>query len=118
MHSYATQVSIQKLLAIFLALAVLFAPAFTGAGEAFAAVPDHHMQKAEAGHCQTPGSNTVDHDTAPAKPCCISMCMAFAIATSPADLHEPGETARAVFTERTLRLGLPVELATPPPRWT
>lgn len=45
--------SIRTLFAMLVAVAVLFAPALTRAGEAFAAVPDHHMQTMESGHCKS-----------------------------------------------------------------
>ena len=116
MRSYAAPVSIQKLFAILVALAVLFAPAMTATGKAFAAMPDHHAQMMEPGHCQMPPSDTVDHDEAAAKTCCISMCMAFAIPPSDPSPLEAILTAPAVYSERTFQLGLPAEIATPPPR--
>ena len=106
----------QKLFAIFIALAVLFAPQFSRAGEAVAAVPDHHMQMMDGGHCQMPSSDSGDQDASPGKECCISMCMAVAI-TPPVPLsHEEVRSAPAVSTARTFLVGVPAETATPPPR--
>lgn len=116
MSAYAPLMSYQRLFAIFVAIAVLFAPAFTRAGEAFAAVSDHQAQMMAAGHCKAPPAEAGDQEKAPAKNCCISMCMAVAAAptspTSEKDVH----SAPAVFTARTFLIGLPQEIATPPPR--
>jgi hypothetical protein len=116
MGAYVAAVSMQKLFAVLVALAVLFAPAFTRAGEAFAAVPDHHAQMMEAGHCHTPPSGSGGDDKAPAKSCCISMCMGIAITpTAPVnDGHLKPEPA--VFAVPTLHLSYLGEIATPPPR--
>lgn len=109
--------SMQKLFAILVALAVLVAPAFTRAGEAFAAVPDHHAQMLTTGHCQDAAPGSDQEEDSPAQTCCISMCMAVAVAPPKAlsegdVLHSP-----AVFTARAFVMGLPAEIATPPPRF-
>jgi hypothetical protein len=106
----------KKLFAILIALAVLLAPAFTRAGQAFAAVPDHHMQMMESGRCSMPAGDTADHDKAPAKNCCMSMCMAVAIAPPVPPAHEEVRRAPAEPGVRTFHVGLPAEIATPPPR--
>ena len=108
--------SIRKLFAVFVALAVLFAPAFTGAGAALAAAPDQHAQMTEAGHCQTPPSQSGDHDKAPAKSCCISMCMGIAITPPAPGTHSELKPAPAVFAVATIHLSYLGEIATPPPR--
>lgn len=116
MSAYGPVVSIQRLFAILVAVVVLFAPALTRAGEALAAVPDHHMQMMESGTCQTPPSNLADDDKAPANSCCMSMCMAIGIAT-PAPVRGTGlQPVPAVTVIPTLHLGYLGELATPPPR--
>jgi hypothetical protein len=116
MSAYSPTMSYQKLFAIFVALAVLFAPAFTRAGEALAAVPDHHAQMLEAGHCQAPPGQSGDEEKAPATNCCISMCMAVAIAPASPLSHKDVHNAPAALTARTFLIGLPLEIATPPPR--
>lgn len=116
MRAYAPAVSIQKLFAILVAVAVLFAPAFSRAGEAFAAVPNHHAQMVEAGHCDAPASDSSDHDQAPAKSCCISMCMGIAIAPVAPAKNRQLNSALAVFAVPALHLSYLGEIATPPPR--
>lgn len=105
---------------MIVAVAVLFAPALTRAGEAFAAVPDHHMQMMESGHCKSAPSHSGDDDQssdkAAGKTCCITMCMAVAVAplspTQAADLHG----AAAPFALIHQYHGCIAEIATPPPR--
>ena len=116
MRAYAPPVNIRKLLAIFVALAVLFAPVFSGgAGAALAAVPNHHAQMTEAGHCQLPPQSG-DHDKAPAKSCCISMCMSIAIPPPAPAEHSELEPPPAVFAVATIHHPYLGEIATPPPR--
>lgn len=123
MGAYGNSVSIPKLfLAVLVALAVLFAPALTRAGEAFAAVPDHHAQMMQSGHCKAAPSNvgedgkSSDKDKAAGKNCCVSMCMAVAIAPAappkPVTLHG----SAATFPLTTQYHGCIAEIATPPPR--
>ena len=107
----------QRLFAIFVALAVLFAPAFTRAGDAFAAVPDHHAQMMESGHCKAVPGQSGDEEKAPAANCCFSMCMAVAATPPPPVLDKEVPSAPALFTARTFRIGVPLEIATPPPRF-
>ena len=121
MRAYAHPVSIPKLFAILVAIAVLFAPAFSRAGEALAAVPDHQAQMMASGHCQSMASTSGDHEGSSDydkadKSCCISMCMAVALAT-------PAPAAAAVMHDSVTSFpapnryhGLPAEIATPPPR--
>ena len=107
----------QKLLAIFVALAVLIAPAFTRAGEAFASVPDHHAQMLTTGHCQAAVPSPDQEEDGSAKTCCVAMCMAVAV-TPPDPLSERNLLhAPAVFIGRAFLMGLPAEIATPPPRF-
>jgi len=102
-------------------VAVLFAPALTRAGEAFAAVPDHHVQMLQSGHCKTAPSHARDDDQssgdkAADKTCCISMCLAVAVAPpvppQSTALHGPAVT----FPLANQYHGCIAEIATPPPR--
>ena len=52
MSAYVPSVSIRKLFAMLVAVAVMFVPAVTGMSAALAAVPDHHMQMMSTGHCK------------------------------------------------------------------
>ena len=121
MRAYAHPVSIPKLFAILVAIAVLFAPAFSGAGEASAAVPNHHGQMMASGHCQSMPSATGEHEGSSdhekaGKSCCISMCMAVALATpAPAAVAAIHDTVTS-FPAPNRYHGLPAEIATPPPR--
>jgi hypothetical protein len=116
MRSYAPTMSIQRLFAILVAVAVLFAPAFSSAGEARASVSDHHAQMMEAGHCQTPASDSGDQEKAPAKSCCISMCMGIAITPVAPAKQARLNPDRPAFAVPTFHLGYLGEIATPPPR--
>lgn len=94
---------------------MLFAPAVTSDGAVFAAVPDHHAQMMEAGHCKSLPSPDEDNK-APAKSCCIAMCMAVAIAPS-APMPEPSiEHSSPSPALASVYLGYLGEIATPPPR--
>ena len=106
---------IQKLFAILFALAVLFAPAFSRFDAAYAAVPNHRAQLMDSGHCQMPPSQSGDHDKA-AKDCCISMCMAVAIAPAVPAQQSDLKPVPAVFAVPTIHLPYLGEIATPPPR--
>lgn len=106
---------------MLIAVAVLFAPALTRAGAAFAAVPDHHAQMMASGLCKAMPSQSEesgkssDQDKA-SKNCCISMCMAVAVAPpappQSAALHGPAAT----FPLANQYHGCIAEIATPPPR--
>jgi hypothetical protein len=74
--------SVRRLFAVVIALAVLLAPAMTRVGEAYAAVPDHHAQMMMKGHCESPPD--ADQDKKAGMSCCFQMCMAVA-----ADLAVP-----------------------------
>lgn len=114
MRSFRDILSIRKLFALLVALAVLFAPAMTGA--ASAASPNHDMQMMEAGHCEAPSSSASHHDKMGSKSCCISMCMAVAIAPAAPALDHEVAHAPATFIIPTLHLAYLGEIATPPPR--
>lgn len=106
--------SIRKLFALLVALAVLFAPGVTGA--AMAAAPNHDMQMMGAGHCEAPPSDTNHHDKMGGKSCCISMCMAVAIAPAAPALDHEIVHAPVSFVIPTLHVAYLGEIATPPPR--
>lgn len=108
--------SIQKLFAILVAFAVLLAPAFTRAGEAFAAVPDHHALMLESGHCEDAAPVSGKDEGTKAKNCCMSMCTAVAVTFTAAQSERDLRHSPAVFTARPFLMGLPAEIATPPPR--
>lgn len=112
--------SIRTVFAILVAVAVLFTPALTRAGEAFAAVPDHHAQMMAKGFCKTSPSHSgdgssSDHDKAGMN-CCISMCMAVAVAPPAAAQSEILHEAAATFPLTHQYHGCISEIATPPPR--
>lgn len=114
MSAYSRPVALQKLFAIIVAVAVLFAPSLAHASMMAGAASAHQTQTMEMGHCDwAPGKS--DGKT-PVKSCCIAMCMAVAISpATPAGVamlqHTP--TYFAVLTSWHGHLG---EIATPPPR--
>ena len=122
MSAYAPRMSLRTLFAALVAIAVLFAPALTRAGEALAAVPDHHAQMMANGHCKMAPSHSPDdgkssdRDKAAGMNCCISMCMAVAVTPAAVPqseiLHEPAAT----FSLTHQYHGCIAEIATPPPR--
>ena len=126
MRAYAPAVSIRKLLTLFVAIAVLFAPAMTRAGEALAAVPDHQMQMMDSGHCKSPPSTdnpatakhekSGSHDKAKDKSCCMAMCMAVALSPPISEPDEPVHAALPTFPLLSQYHGRITEIATPPPR--
>ena len=120
MSAYAHRMSLRTLFAALVAIAVLFAPALTRAGEAFAAVPDHHAQMMQSGHCKSAPSDSSGkssgHDKAAGMTCCISMCMAVAVATPVPEAAVPVHDSVTSFSLTERYHGLPAEIATPPPR--
>lgn len=116
MRPYLPAVSIRKLFALVLAVAVLFAPAFSGAAAAAAAVPDHYSQMNESGHCQAPSSDSGDEKQTPAKSCCMSASMGIAVTPTAPLTDDVVQPAPAVFGLSTLHLSYLGEIATPPPR--
>lgn len=115
MRAVAATVSIRKLFAVFIALAVLFAPAVSRASAAFAGMPDHELMMEQIGHCQMP-AGSADHEKGAGKTCCISMCMAVTINGSVSSDHDVVEHVSPISSIRTLHLGYLGEIATPPPR--
>ena len=106
--------SVRRLFAVVIALAVLLAPAMTRVGEAYAAVPDHHAQMMMKGHCESPPD--ADQDKKAGMSCCFQMCMAVTadLAVPPAPEVLLGVTGAPAL--QSLPIGTPAELATPPPR--
>ena len=114
MSAYVRPVSMTKLFAILVALAMLFAPGVTGA--AMAAAPHHDMAMMEAGHCQAPASGSGHHDQSDGKSCCVAMCMALAVAPSSPAKALPSPREMPQFASPKAYHGLLAEIATPPPR--
>lgn len=115
MSAYNHPMSSRKLFAILVAVAVLFAPAFTGAGMASATVPDHHAQMMEKGHCEAPGDEDQDKSTGKMA-CCSAMCMAVAVTPAGVSIAKPLVGDVSVASLPAFQTGAPAELATPPPR--
>jgi len=116
MSAYGLAVSIRKLFAMMIALAVLLAPSVAYADMPMAMGPHHDMQMMQMGHCQMPPSKSDGHDKADGKSCCISMCMAVAIAPPvPTTSVEPAHVS-TYFAVPTSWHGYLGEIATPPPR--
>src|SRR5690242_1040641 len=114
MRAYAPSVSVRKLFAVFLALAVLFAPSVTYAAMPMAMGHSGGMQMIAMGPCEAPPSNT--DGKAPAKNCCMAMCMMIAVSPeSPVALLEP-QLAVSYFATPASWHGHLGEIATPPPR--
>lgn len=118
MRAYQAPMSVRKLLAVLLAFAMLLAPAFSGAGEASAAVPDgHHAQMMESSHCQSAQSNSDEQEQAPEKSCCISLCMGLAVTPPSAVRGLAPAPAAAMSAIPALHVPYLGELATPPPKF-
>lgn len=116
MRAHVLPLNMPKLLAIFIAVAVLFSPALTHAGAAMAAVPGHDMQMMQGGHCDTPPSHDGKVDKSAGMSCCIATSLAVAMRV-PEPVEEIAERA-APPKSRLPALHRPHfgELATPPPR--
>lgn len=114
MRAYGFVVSFRALLSLALAITLLFAPAFTGVAAAAGAPADHHQQMLTTGHCE-PSSDS-DMDEGDSKTCCIAMCMAIAVAPAAASKPLPLRGTLKNFLRESFRIGLPAEIATPPPR--
>jgi hypothetical protein len=114
MSAYCNLMSIRKLFAILVAVAVLSAPGFATVGMAQAAVPDHHAQMMEKGHCDSAAGDEQDEPSGMS--CCGAMCMAVAVAPSSSSTAKPLVGSVPVASLLAFRTGCPAELATPPPR--
>jgi hypothetical protein len=114
MRPYGPPVSVPKLFAMLIALAVLIAPSATYAAMPAAMAAHHGMQMMEMGHCESPPGDS--HGKAPVKSCCMSMCMAVAITPdAPVSSVEPKHIS-TYFAVPTSWHGYLSEIATPPPR--
>lgn len=116
MSAYLPPVSMRRLFAALMALAVLFAPPLSHASAAAAQVPDHHVQMIESGHCETPPSDSPDEDAAAPMTCCSAMFTAVPAAPLPLLSDSSLEPAPALSAASTLHLSYLREIATPPPR--
>ena len=105
--------SIHRLFAIFVALAVLLAPSVPSA---VMAASHHNLQMMEAGHCDAPASSSGHHDKMNGKSCCISICTGAAVAPNSPELDYAVPPALAVFVVAPFHLSCLGEIATPPPR--
>ena len=115
MSAPSPAVSIRKLLFIFVALAVLFAPAVSRASAALAGMPDHELMMEQTGNCQMP-SGSAEHGKGTGKTCCISMGMAVAINGSVPSDDTLVEHVSPISSIPTLHVGYLGEIATPSPR--
>ena len=116
MSAYRLTMSFNHLLAALIALAVLFAPGVARAGEVFAAVPDHHQQMMQSGHCETTAGDE-EHDGDPASmSCCVAMCMAVALTSASAPERVALPRSLNSGTQTSFVVGTAAEIATPPPR--
>ena len=106
----------RRLLAIVIAVAVLFSPALTHAGAAMAAVPGHDMQMMQGGHCDAPPSHDGKAGKSAGMGCCIATSLAVAMRV-PEPLEEIAECAVSPSSNlAALHRPYLGELATPPPR--
>jgi len=105
--------TVGKLFALFIALAVLIAPGVTSV--AMAAAPRHDMEMIAAGHCQSMPHDRHQQKMAD-KSCCIAMCVAVAVTPSTPAETSPLHQQIAHFALPRTYLGLHTEIATPPPR--
>lgn len=115
MRSYAFPMSISRLLAALAAVALLFAPALTGAAYAAQDMSGASMQMMNGAPCKSMPS-PADHDKAMANGCCMAMCMAVAVAPSTPGALPAMTQATATFTLAKSDKAYLGEIATPPPR--
>lgn len=116
MGTLVALVNLRRLLAMFLTVAVLTAPAL-GRGDALAAVPHHDMQMMQKAGCHSPTSQERQkrHHGGDMS-CCTAMSLGITpLAAGPSDepLDQIAPAPIAVAALHTPFLG---ELATPPPR--
>jgi hypothetical protein len=97
-----------------IALALLAAPSAAFAAIPVAAVPHHDMQAMQMDHCQSAPSSS--DRKAPVKSCCMSMCMALAVAPEPAGDAMGLAHFFSYFVGPTSWHGYLGEIATPPPK--
>ena len=114
MSAYRPLMSVRRLFAALIALAVLIAPALTRVGEANAAVPDHHAQMMMKGHCES--APDTDQDKKADQSCCFKMCMAVAADLGDLPAVRPLLAGTNPPALQSFPIGSPAEIATPPPR--
>jgi hypothetical protein len=102
------------LAALFLALAMLVAPAAPGMA---ADAPMHHQPAAAAGHCDSQSSPAPDRPERSAMACCAAMCSVTLAALDPA-LGAPilAPASPPLAAADLPHHGFLAELPTPPPR--
>jgi len=109
-------VSIPRLFAILVAVAMLFAPVAMQSGSAMAAMPsDHHSEMTSSGHC---GGQPAKHDgqQRPDMPCCAAMCAPSVLPTQAGSELLPFASLAAVPDAPAFPRGVLSEISTPPPR--
>ena len=115
--SIGRRMTLRRLSAMMIAVAMLVAPVGLASGSAMAMVPasDHHAQAMDSGHCDDEPTPT-NEGQSDEQPCCAAMCTAIAMAA--AGPVEP--LAPAASPDRPSRFGpghsFLAELPTPPPR--
>lgn len=109
--------SLRPLVAMLIAVGMLFAPLAMQSGRAMAMAPaaDHHAQMMEGGHCAGQSGTGKDSQSA-GKPCCVAMCAAVAVApvSPPESVAFPRLIDRSSLQK--FRHGFLAKLPTPPPR--
>lgn len=114
-RGHMVTVSVSKLLALLIAVAMLFAPLSVQGGAAMAAMPsDHHAQMTE-GHCGEQPTKSADRES-DGKSCCLATCAAIAVA--PFTPLAPHAFVRGIDRPAPEQSGpsFLAELPTPPPR--
>lgn len=116
MSAYRQIVSIRSLFAVLIALAMLVAPTLAEAGAAADTQGHQMLMMDHSSHCQAPISGSADHHKSDGKSCCVSTCVALAVApAAPVEsVAAPGQLAH--FAPPKTYRGLLTEIATPPPR--
>lgn len=109
-------VSLRPIFTLIIAVAMLFAPLAMQSGSAMAAMPDHHGQMTEKGHCGEQPAKSTDSKSE-GKSCCVATCTAIAIA--PIAPVEPLAFLRSVDRPSLEQFGpsFLAKLPTPPPRF-
>jgi hypothetical protein len=75
----------------------------------------HDMAAMEMGHCSSPPPKHDQGKSTP-KPCCVTMCMAVAVASAAPEAPPPIRQSTATFAHPEAYRGVLAEIATPPPR--
>lgn len=109
-------VSISKISALLIALAMLFAPVVMQSGAAMAAAPSGpHAQMMSEGHCEAP-ADADENDALPEKSCCAAMCNAVALSAREPGLERALAALPAIPHAIGRYRGILDEISTPPPR--